>query len=70
MSLADIDGYRVYYGTSRGSYPNQVDITNGADTSRTLNNLAPGKKYYVVMTTYDNAGRESAQSPEIAKTAI
>jgi len=70
LSLASIDGYRVYYGTSRGNYPNQVNITNGAANSKTVNNLAPGKKYYLVMTTYDNAGRESARSPEIAKTAI
>ena len=70
LSLSDIDGYRVYYGTRRGSYPNKVDITNGAATSKVINNLAPGKKYYLVMTTYDQAGRESAPSPEIAKTAI
>jgi hypothetical protein len=70
LSLADINGYRVYYGTSRGSYPNQVNITDGAATRKTINNLAPGKRYYLVMTTYDNAGRESAPSPEVAKTAI
>lgn len=70
LSLASIDGYRVYYGTSRGSYQNQVNITNGAASSKTVNNLAPGKKYYLVMTTYDHAGRESARSPEIAKTAL
>jgi hypothetical protein len=69
ISLADIDGYRVYYGSSKGKYPNQVNITNGAATSRTVNNLMPGT-YFLVMTTYDDAGRESSQSPEITKRAM
>ena len=69
MSLADIDGYRIYYGTSRGKYTKQVNITNGAATSKTVNNL-PVDRYYLVMTTYDNAGRESARSPEISKQAM
>ena len=68
MSLSDIDGYRIYYGTSRGNYTQQVNITNGAATSRTVNNLPVGQ-YYLVMTTYDQDGRESAQSPEISKQA-
>ena len=69
MSLADIDGYRIYYGRSRGNYTNQVNITNGAATSRTVSNLTQGR-YYIVMTTYDYSGRESAQSPEISKQAL
>ena len=69
ISLADIDGYRIYYGTSRGKYTNQVNVTNGASTSKTVKNL-PAGKYYLVMTTYDNAGRESAHSPEITKQAM
>ena len=69
MSLADIDGYRVYYGSSRGYYPNQVNITNGSLTNATIENLAPGN-YFVVMTTYDNAGLESSYSVEVTKTAI
>ena len=69
MSLAEIDGYRIYYGTSRGNYTNQVNITNGAATSRTVNNLNQDT-YYLVMTTYDNAGRESGRSPEISKQAL
>ena len=69
MSLADIDGYRIYYGTSRGKYTYQVNINNGAATGKTVSNLALGK-YYLVMTTYDYSGRESARSPEISKQAM
>lgn len=70
ISLSDINGYRIYYGTSKGSHPNQVNITSGSVTSKTIGNLASGKKYYLVMTTYDNSGRESAKSPEINKQAM
>jgi len=69
LSLADIDGYRIYYGTTKGNYPNQINVTNGAATSKTVSNLAV-RRYYLVMTTYDSSGRESARSPEISKTAL
>lgn len=67
LSLADIDGYRVYYGTSSGNYPNSVNINDGTAVQFTLNNLPVGR-YYLVMTTYDVAGRESVSSPEVIKT--
>ena len=68
ISLAEIEGYRVYYGTSRGNYPNLLNVTSGAATSTTVNNLQPGT-YYVVMTTYDNSGLESAWSAAVTKEA-
>ncbi len=69
LSLSDIDGYRIYYGTSRGNYPQQVNLTNGSATSTTVKNLAVGT-YYLRMTTYDSAGRESARSPEVTKSVL
>ena len=67
MSLADIDGYRIYYGDSAGSYPNRVDITDGSAVTATINNI-PSSTYYLVMSTYDIDGRESTYSSEISKT--
>lgn len=67
LSLADIAGYRVYYGTSPGTYPNMYAVTNGAATSVTINGLPVGT-YYVVMSTYDAAGLESAKSAPVTKT--
>lgn len=67
LSLADIDGFRVYYGTSAGSYPNIVDVTDGSQTSVTIAGVIAGT-YHVVMTTYDTNGLESAYSPELIKT--
>jgi len=68
LSLADIDGYRVYYGSSQGNYPNSIDVTDGAAVSTTVSNV-PAGNYYVVMSTYDMNGLESAQSSVVIKTA-
>ncbi|MBT8123160.1 MAG: fibronectin type III domain-containing protein [Gammaproteobacteria bacterium] len=69
ISLADIDGYRIYYGTSKGNYPQKVNLINGTATSATVKNLPVGT-YYLRMTTYDSAGRESARSPEVTKSVL
>ena len=67
LSLADIEGFRIYYGTSAGNYPDSVDIDDGTAVQLTLNNLPVGT-YHLVMTTYDVTGRESVFSPEVIKT--
>jgi|GEM_PF-2650733 len=66
ISMAEIAGYRVYYGTSPGSYTNQVDVQGGSTMQVTLTNLTKGA-YYIVVTTYDSDGRESAYSQEVVK---
>ena len=68
LSLADINGYRVYYGDSTGSYPASVDVPDGTATATIVSDL-PAGDYYVVMTTYDVDGRESGYSSEILKPA-
>jgi hypothetical protein len=67
ITLAEIEGYKVYIGTSAGSYSNIVDITDGSQTSATITGLSGGA-YHVAMTTYDNNGIESPYSPEVIKT--
>jgi hypothetical protein len=66
LSLADIDGYRIYYGDSQGYYPNSVDVNDGSLQSVIVDNVPVGS-YYVVMTTYDVNGLESAYSSSISK---
>jgi hypothetical protein len=68
LSLADIDGYRIHYGTSAGNYPDTLDIKDGSAQSAIVNDL-PAGTYRVVMTTYDTSGQESAYSAEIEKIA-
>lgn len=66
LSLSDIDGYRIYFGTSTGSYPNQIDLTDATAQAATITDL-PAGTYYLVMTTYDVSGLESAYSSMATK---
>jgi hypothetical protein len=68
LSLADIDGFYIYYGNKAGSYTYSVKVTDGTTQRITLNNLAIGT-YYIVMTTYDVDGRESVYSAMVKKSA-
>ena len=68
LSLADIDGYRIYYGNSPGNYPYQVNVSDGTTQQATLKNLAAGT-YYIVMTTYDVSGLESSYSAMVKKSS-
>ena len=69
LSLADIDGFYIYYGESEGSYPNRVDLDDGTAQAVTLNDIPVGT-YYMVMTTYDVNGRESSYSSVVEKRVI
>jgi hypothetical protein len=68
LSLADIDGYRIYFGKSPGKYSDVVDVADGTAQSANVTDLPVGT-YYLVMTTYDNTGLESIYSGEISKMA-
>jgi hypothetical protein len=68
LSLADIDGYRIHYGSTAGNYSNTRDVSDGSAVSATMSNL-PAGTYRVVMTSYDTNGLESIYSPEVVKIA-
>ena len=68
LSLSDISGFFVYYGKSSGNYTSFVDVPDGTATSVTVTDVPVGT-WYVVMTTYDDSGLESAYSAEITKTS-
>ena len=67
ISMAELAGYRVYYGTSAGNYTTQVDINNGSTMNVTLSGLTTGT-YYIVVTAIDVDGRESVYSQEAVQT--
>ena len=69
MSLAEIEGYRVYFGTTPGNYTSSVNINDGAVTATTVSDVPLGD-YYIVMTTYDSSGLESAQSSMVIKRVL
>ena len=63
-ALTDLAGYRVYYGTSSGSYGSPIDVGNVS--TYVISNLAAGS-YYFAVTAYDTAGIESNFSNEVLK---
>lgn len=66
-TLSSLSGYRIYYGTSQGSYTNTANVTNPGLTSYVIENLANGT-WYFVMTAVDGAGLESARTNPVSKT--
>jgi hypothetical protein len=64
ISLSEIAGYKIYYGTNQGNYINTIDIIDSTAESYIFNELTAGT-YYVVLTTYDTQGRESQYSNEL-----
>jgi hypothetical protein len=65
--LTNLAGYRIRYGTSPGSYPNQVQLPNPGITTCVIENLPRGT-YYFVATSYDTSGSESQYSAVVTKT--
>lgn len=61
LSMQQINGYKVYYGSQQGNYPNSVTINDAYTTEVTIGNLASGT-YYFVVTVVDTQGNESEYS--------
>lgn len=59
-------GYKVYYGTSSGNYPNVLDA--GTSTSCVISGLSEGATYFFTATTYDSSNGESGFSNEVRYT--
>lgn len=64
--LSNLAGYRIRYGTSPGSLPNQVQISNAGVTTCVIENL-PAGTYYFVAIAYDADGLESEPSAVVSK---
>ena len=59
----DLDGYKLYYGTSSRNYSASVDVGN--TTQYTLSGLTEGTTYYFAATAYDSLDNESDFSAEV-----
>ncbi|MDQ0900653.1 polysaccharide lyase family 8 super-sandwich domain-containing protein [Paenibacillus sp. V4I7] len=62
-------GYRVYYGTTAGSYTNSVDVSavSAGETSYTVTGLTNKATYYFIVKAVNGSG-ESAPSGELSIT--
>ena len=59
--LTNLASYRVYFGTSSGTYPNSMTVNNPGLASFVVDQLTPATWYFVV-TAVNASGVESAQS--------
>lgn len=68
MPPNELAGYKIYYGTSLGNYPDVVDVPDKTATAYTLSGLVSNTTYYLVVTSYDVLGEESANSNVVVRT--
>ncbi len=66
-ALTNLAGFKVYWGTSQGAYPNSVTLNNPGLASYVVGNLVPGT-YFFVVTSLNASGSESARSNPASKT--
>lgn len=66
ISMAEIAGFRVYYGAKQGEYKQYVEINDAYIDELDLNTFElEADTYYIVITTIDTNGRESTFSEEV-----
>jgi fibronectin type 3 domain-containing protein len=63
----DLAGYKLYYGTSTGSYQPPIDVGNV--TTYEVTELATNTTYYFALTAYDTSDNESEKSDEVSGVA-
>lgn len=66
-TLTDLAGYKVYWGTAQGSYPNSASVMAASTSSYVVQPLTPAT-YYFVVTAVNVKGVESAFSNVATKT--
>ena len=69
VAATNLSGYRLYYGTTPGSYlqPYGQGISAGNATTFTLMGLSSSTRYYFAVTAFDTSGNESGYSNEVFK---
>lgn len=65
ISLSELTGYQVRYGTQSGTYDNQVFAAGGNTTEQPVSDLVVGETYYFVVAAQDIEGLQSAPSEEV-----
>jgi hypothetical protein len=66
LTLSELEGFRVYYGTDKNALNALVDLNDSSETSYTVTGLSPGV-YYFAVTAYDYDGLESGYSEIVSK---
>lgn len=63
LNMAELGGYKIFYGRSSQGYDLTIDIKNGLLDTYKIDGLAPGV-YYFAIKAYKKAGVESQFSNE------
>ena len=67
--LQNLGGFRVYWGTREGEYPNSVTLDNPGLASYVVEQLSPAQWHFVVTAITTN-GMESPYSNVFSKTIL
>ena len=69
VTSANLSGYRVYYGTTPGTYLQLagLGLDAGNLTTYAVSGLTSGTRYYFAVKAYDASGVESPFSNEVFK---
>lgn len=67
--LTDLAGYRIYFGTSSGYYPNSMTVNNPGLASYVVDQLTPATWHFVV-TALNSTGVESPFSNAASKSVL
>jgi hypothetical protein len=65
--LTTLAGYKLYWGTAPGDYPNSVTVNHPGIMTYVIESLTPGT-YYLVVTAFDADGIESEYSDVTTET--
>jgi hypothetical protein len=66
-ALTDLAGYKIFYGTSSGTYDHEIRLDNASMTTHVVDNLVPDT-YYFAATSFNSSGVESEYSGEAVRT--
>lgn len=67
--ITNLAGFRVYWGTVAGTYPNSTTLSNPAARAYIVENLTAAQWFFVT-TAFNTAGAESAFSNVASKTTV
>lgn len=69
VTSANLDSYRVYFGTKPGSYlqPSGQGVPVGNVTTYTVTGLSSSTRYYFTVAAVDKSGNESPHSNVVFK---
>lgn len=67
LSLSELKGYNIYYGTAPGNYTDSIAVEDAQQTSTSVT-LQSGQTYYFIVEAIDTDGNPSPESNVITRS--